>query len=635
MAKIIGIDLGTGNSCIAVFEGGSPVVVVNSEGKRTTPSVIGFDKGEIKVGESAKRQAVTNPKNTVHSIKRFMGNTYKECEEEATRVQYEVLNEGGYPRVDIEGKKYTPQELSAMILQKMKKTAEDYLGEEVKDAVITVPAYFSDSQRQATKEAGQIAGLNVKRIINEPTAAALAYGIDKADKDRIVAVIDAGCGTYDVSMLSFGGGVFEVLSTNGNTHLGGDDFDQVIIDWMVDEFMKQEGADLSTDPMAMQRLKEAAEKAKIELSTATSTEINLPYIMPVKGEPKHLDITLTRAKFEQLASKLIKMHEEPITKALADAKLKTSEVDDIILVGGTTRIPAIQELVKKVFGKEPSHAVNPDEAVALGAAIQGAVLNKEAGVGDIVLLDVTPLTLGIETMGGVMTKLIEANTTIPFKKSEIFSTAADNQTEVTVHVLQGERPMAADNKSIGKFNLTGIMPARRGVPQIEVTFDIDANGILTVSAKDGATGREQKIRIEASSNLSKEEVERMKAEAAANADADKKARETADAINKGEAIAFNTEKTLEEQKDNVTADEKAKIEGLIKDMRDAVSAKNVSRIGEIEEAINKAWNSVSERVYGAQAAQGGQQPNDESVRTETVNADEQNNVQDAEFEEVG
>ena len=635
MAKIIGIDLGTGNSCIAVFEGGSPVVVVNSEGKRTTPSVIGFDKGEIKVGESAKRQAVTNPKNTVHSIKRFMGNTYKECEEEATRVQYEVLNEGGYPRVDIDGKKYTPQELSAMILQKMKKTAEDYLGEEVKDAVITVPAYFSDSQRQATKEAGQIAGLNVKRIINEPTAAALAYGIDKADKDRIVAVIDAGCGTYDVSMLSFGGGVFEVLSTNGNTHLGGDDFDQVIIDWMVDEFMKQEGADLSTDPMAMQRLKEAAEKAKIELSTATSTEINLPYIMPVKGEPKHLNITLTRAKFEQLASKLIKMHEEPITKALADAKLKTSEVDDIILVGGTTRIPAIQELVKKVFGKEPSHAVNPDEAVALGAAIQGAVLNKEAGVGDIVLLDVTPLTLGIETMGGVMTKLIEANTTIPFKKSEIFSTAADNQTEVTVHVLQGERPMAVDNKSIGKFNLTGIMPARRGVPQIEVTFDIDANGILTVSAKDKATGREQKIRIEASSNLSKEEVERMKAEAAANADADKKARETADAINKGEAIAFNTEKTLEEQKDNVTSDEKAKIEGLIKDMRDAVSAKNVSRIGEIEEAINKAWNSVSERVYGAQAAQGGQQPNDESVRTETVNADEQNNVQDAEFEEVG
>ena len=636
MGKIIGIDLGTTNSCVAVFEGNEPVVIANSEGKRTTPSVVGFVQGgERKIGDPAKRQAITNPKNTVYSIKRFMGENWQQTEKEISRVPYTVVNENGYPRVDIEGRKYTPQEISAMILQKMKKTAEDYLGQEVTDAVITVPAYFSDSQRQATKEAGQIAGLNVRRIVNEPTAAALAYGVDKTNKDMKIAVFDLGGGTFDISILDFGGGVFEVLSTNGDTHLGGDDFDQVIIEWLVQEFKNDEGADLKSDPMAMQRLKEAAEKAKIELSTATSTEINLPYIMPVKGEPKHLNITLTRAKFEQLASKLIKMHEEPITKALADAKLKTSEVDDIILVGGTTRIPAIQELVKKVFGKEPSHAVNPDEAVALGAAIQGAVLNKEAGVGDIVLLDVTPLTLGIETMGGVMTKLIEANTTIPFKKSEIFSTAADNQTEVTVHVLQGERPMAVDNKSIGKFNLTGIMPARRGVPQIEVTFDIDANGILTVSAKDKATGREQKIRIEASSNLSKEEVERMKAEAAANADADKKARETADAINKGEAIAFNTEKTLEEQKDNVTADEKAKIEGLIKDMRDAVSAKNVSRIGEIEEAINKAWNSVSERVYGAQAAQGGQQPNDESVRTETVNADEQNNVQDAEFEEVG
>ena len=522
MGKIVGIDLGTGNSCISVFEGGNPVVIVNSEGKRTTPSVIGFDKGEIKVGESAKRQAVTNPKNTVHSIKRFMGNTYKECEDEATRVQYNVVNEGGYPRVEIEGKKYTPQELSAMILQKMKKTAEDYLGEEVKEAVITVPAYFSDSQRQATKEAGEIAGLNVRRIINEPTAAALAYGIDKASDDRIVAVIDAGCGTYDVSILSFGGGVFEVLSTNGNTHLGGDDFDQVIIDWLVDEFLKKEGEDISKDPMAMQRLKEAAEKAKIELSTSTSTEINLPYIIPVNGEPKHLVETLTRAKFEQLATKLINMHKDPINKALKDAKIDTKDVNDVILVGGTTRIPAIQELVKDIFGKEPSHAVNPDEAVALGASIQGAVLNKEEGVGDIVLLDVTPLTLGIETLGGVMTKLIDANTTIPFKKSETFSTAADNQTEVTIHVLQGERPMAADNKSIGKFNLTGIMPAKRGIPQIEVTFDIDANGILTVSAKDKATGREQKIRIEASSNLSKEEVERMKAEAAANAEADKK-----------------------------------------------------------------------------------------------------------------
>ena len=629
MAKIIGIDLGTGNSCIAVFEGGSPVVVVNSEGKRTTPSVIGFNKGEIKVGEGAKRQAVTNPKNTVHSIKRFMGNTYKECEDEATRVQYDVVNEGGYPRVDIEGKKYTPQELSAMILQKMKKTAEDYLGEEVKDAVITVPAYFSDSQRQATKEAGEIAGLNVRRIINEPTAAALAYGIDKANEDRLVAVIDAGCGTYDVSILSFGGGVFEVLSTNGNTHLGGDDFDQVIIDWLVDEFMKQEGADLSTDPMAMQRLKEAAEKAKIELSTATSTDINLPYIMPVGGTPKHLDITLTRAKFEQLASDLIKMHEKPIVEALKAAKVDVGEINDVILVGGTTRIPAIQELVKKIFGKEPSHAVNPDEAVAIGASIQGAVLNKEAGVGDIVLLDVTPLTLGIETMGGVMTKLIDANTTIPFKKTETFSTAADNQTEVTIHVLQGERPMAADNKSIGKFNLTGIIPARRGVPQIEVTFDIDANGILTVAAKDKATGREQKIRIEASSNLSKDEVERMKAEAAANADADKKVRETADAINKGEAIAFSNEKMLEDQKDNVNADEKAKIEGLIKDMREAVANKNVTRINEIEEEFKKAWESVSQRVYGSQQAQ---------TQTEnTTTADEtytDGQAQDAEFEEV-
>jgi len=461
----------------------------------------------------------------------------------------------------------------------------------------------------------------------------LAYGIDKADKDRIVAVIDAGCGTYDVSILSFGGGVFEVLSTNGNTHLGGDDFDQSIIDWMVDEFMKEHKVDLSTDPMAMQRLKEAAEKAKIELSTAMSTEINLPYIMPVNGEPKHLNLELTRSKFEQLASKLIKSHEEPIVKALSDAKIKPSEVDDVILVGGTTRIPAIQELVKKVFGKEPSHAVNPDEAVALGAAIQGAVLNKEEGVGDIVLLDVTPLTLGIETMGGVMTKLIDANTTIPFKKSETFSTAADNQTEVTIHVLQGERPMAADNKSIGKFNLTGIIPARRGIPQIEVTFDIDANGILTVSAKDKATGHEQKIRIEASSNLSKEEIERMKAEAAANAEADKKVRETADAINQGESFAFSTEKTLEEQKDNVTAEEKEKIETLVKELRDAVSNKNITRINEVEDEINNAWNSVSERVYKSQASQG-QQTETSNGNTQNSSSNNTDNAQDAEFEEV-
>ena len=632
MGKIIGIDLGTGNSCIAVFEGGAPVVVVNSEGKRTTPSVVGFTKGEIKVGDSAKRQAVTNPKNTVHSIKRFMGNTYKECEDEAIRVQYDVVNEGGYPRVNIEGKKYTPQEISAMILQKMKKTAEDYLGEEVKEAVITVPAYFSDSQRQATKEAGEIAGLTVRRIINEPTAAALAYGIDKADKDRLVAVIDAGCGTYDVSILSFGGGVFEVLSTNGNTHLGGDDFDQVIIDWLVDEFMKKEGTDLSTDPMAMQRLKEAAEKAKIELSSAPSTDINLPYITSVGGAAKHLEETLTRAKFEQLAASLITAHKEPIRNALKDAKIDAKDIDDVILVGGTTRIPAIQNLVKELFGKEPSHAVNPDEAVALGASIQGAVLNKESGVGDIVLLDVTPLTLGIETLGGVMTKLIDANTTIPYKHSETFSTAADNQTEVTIHVLQGERPMAAQNKSIGRFNLTGIVPAKRGIPQIEVTFDIDANGILTVSAKDKATGREQKIRIEASSSLSKDEVERMKAEAAANADADKKMRETADAVNGGDAFAFSTEKMLEDQKDNVTADEKERIESKLKDLREAITNKDVDRIKALQEEINKEWNTVSERIYAAKSEQ--QSNAQAEANSTTTENSEDSNVQDAEFEEV-
>ena len=633
MGKIIGIDLGTGNSCISVFEGGNPVVVVNSEGKRTTPSVIGFNKGEIKVGEGAKRQAVTNPKNTVHSIKRFMGNTYKESESEAKRVQYTVVNEGGYPRVDIDGKKYTPQELSAMILQKMKKTAEDYLGEEVKEAVITVPAYFSDSQRQATKEAGEIAGLTVKRIINEPTAAALAYGIDKADEDRIVAVIDAGCGTYDVSILSFGGGVFEVLSTNGNTHLGGDDFDQVIIDWMVDEFKKQEGADLKSDPMAMQRLKEAAEKAKIELSTSTSTEINLPYIMPVDGNPKHLVLTLTRAKFEQLANDLIKMHEEPIRNAMKDAKLDFKEVNDVILVGGTTRIPAIQNLVKEIFGKEPSHAVNPDEAVSLGAAIQGAVLNKESGVGDIVLLDVTPLTLGIETMGGVMTKLIDANTTIPFKKTETFSTASDNQTTVTVNVLQGERPMAKDNKQIGIFNLEGILPAKRGVPQIEVTFDIDANGILTVSAKDKGTGKEQKIRIEASSNLSKDEIERMKAEAAANADADKKAKEEADAVNKGDQIIFSQEKMMEEQKEHITSDEKEKLEGLVSQMKDAVKAKDVNKINELEVSINAVWNEVSQRIY-SQGQQQQTQQQSTSQEQQATNNEQKDNVEDADFEEV-
>ena len=630
MGKIIGIDLGTTNSCVSVFEGGEAVVISNSEGKRTTPSVVGFEKsGERKVGDAAKRQAITNPKNTVYSIKRFMGEKFDECKGEIERVTYDVVNEGGMPRVNIDGRKYTPQEISAIILQKMKKSAEDYLGSDVTDAVITVPAYFSDSQRQATKEAGQIAGLNVQRIINEPTAAALAYGVDKADKDMKVAVFDLGGGTFDISILDFGGGVFEVLSTNGDTHLGGDDFDQAIVDWLVSEFKKDEGADLTTDSMAMQRLREAAEKAKCELSTTTTSEINLPYIMPVGGVPKHLVKTLTRAKFEQLVDGLIKRCAIPCEKAIADAKIDVKDIAEVILVGGSSRIPAVQAKVKEIFGREPSKAVNPDEAVSLGAAVQGAVLNKEDGVGEIVLLDVTPLTLGIETMGGVMTKLIDANTTIPCKKSEVFSTAADNQTEVTIHVLQGERPMASQNKSIGKFNLTGIMPAKRGVPQIEVAFDIDANGILTVSAKDKATGREQKIRIEASSNLSKEEVERMKAEAEANAEADKKARETVDAINKGESLAFATEKTLEEQKDNVTPEEKEKFESLIKDLRDAVANKNVTRINEIEEAINKQWESVSQRVYSNQA-QGATQ---EQANTEQP-TQEQPDIQDAEFTEV-
>ena len=561
MGKIIGIDLGTTNSCVAVFEGNEPVVIANSEGKRTTPSVVGFvENGERKIGDPAKRQAITNPKNTVYSIKRFMGENWQQTEKEIARVPYSVVNEGGYPRVDINGRKYTPQEISAMVLQKMKKTAEDYLGQEVTDAVITVPAYFSDSQRQATKEAGQIAGLNVKRIVNEPTAAALAYGVDKANKDMKIAVFDLGGGTFDISILEFGGGVFEVLSTNGDTHLGGDDFDQVIIDWLVQEFKNDEGADLKADPMAMQRLKEAAEKAKIELSSSTSTEINLPYIMPVGGVPKHLVKNLTRAKFEQLAHDLIQACLAPCQKAIADAKLTTADIDEVILVGGSSRIPAVQTLVKNYFGKEPSKGVNPDEVVAVGAAIQGAILNKEGGVGDIVLLDVTPLTLGIETLGGVMTKLIEANSTIPCKKSETFSTAADNQTEVTIHVLQGERPMAAQNKSIGQFNLTGIAPARRGIPQIEVTFDIDANGILKVSAKDKATGKEQAIRIEASSGLSQDEINRMKAEAEQNAENDKRERERIDKLNQADSMIFQTENQLNELGDKIPAQYKPAIE---------------------------------------------------------------------------
>ena len=636
MGKVIGIDLGTTNSCVAVFEGSEPVVIANSEGKRTTPSVVGFVKdGDRKVGDPAKRQAITNPKNTVYSIKRFMGETYTQSQKEAEAMPYTVVNEGGYPRVEIEGRKYTPQEISAMVLQKMKKTAEDYLGQEVTDAVITVPAYFSDSQRQATKEAGQIAGLNVQRIVNEPTAAALAYGVDKANKDMKIAVFDLGGGTFDISILEFGGGVFEVLSTNGDTHLGGDDFDQVIINWLADGFKAEEGVDLRKDPMAMQRLKEAAEKAKIELSSSTSTEINLPYITAVDGMPKHLVKTLTRAQFEQLAHNLIQACLVPCQNAVRDAKLSTSDIDEVILVGGSSRIPAVQTLVKNYFGKEPSKGVNPDEVVAVGAAIQGAILNKEEGVGDIVLLDVTPLTLGIETMGGVMTKLIDANTTIPCKKSEVFSTAADNQTEVTIHVLQGERPMAAQNKSIGQFNLTGIAPARRGVPQIEVTFDIDANGILNVSAKDKATGKEQSIRIEASSGLSEDEINRMKAEAEQNAAADKAEREKIDKMNQADSMIFTTENFLKDNGDKIPADKKPGIEQALQQLKDAHKAGDVAAIDTAINNLNTVMQAASQQMYqggqqagpqGAQGAQGGQQ-------SQGAN-DGAQDVQDADFEEV-
>ena len=634
MGKIIGIDLGTTNSCVAVFEGNEPVVIANSEGKRTTPSVVGFvDGGERKVGDPAKRQAITNPKRTVYSIKRFMGETYDQVQKEIARVPYSVVRgENNTPRVDIDGRLYTPQEISAMILQKMKKTAEDYLGQEVTEAVITVPAYFSDSQRQATKEAGQIAGLDVKRIVNEPTAAALAYGVDKSNKDMKVAVFDLGGGTFDISILEFGGGVFEVLSTNGDTHLGGDDFDQVIIDWLVQEFKNDEGADLTTDPMAMQRLKEAAEKAKIELSSSTSTEINLPYIMPVAGVPKHLVKTLTRAKFEALAHNLIQACLEPCKKAMSDAGLNNADIDEVILVGGSSRIPAVQKLVEDFFGKVPSKGVNPDEVVAVGACIQGAVLNKEAGVGNIVLLDVTPLTLGIETMGGVMTKLIDANTTIPCKKSEVFSTAADNQTEVTIHVLQGERPMAAQNKSIGQFNLTGIAPARRGVPQIEVTFDIDANGILKVSAKDKATGKEQAIRIEASSGLSKEEIERMKAEAEANAEADKKEKERIDKLNQADSLIFTTENQLKDLGDKIPADKKAPIEAALQKLKDAHKAQDLAGIDAASAELQTAFQAASAEMYAQTGAQGGAQagPNAGQGSSNKNN----DNVQDADFEEV-
>ena len=639
MGKIIGIDLGTTNSCVSVFEGNEPTVIANSEGKRTTPSVVAFvEGGERKVGDPAKRQAITNPKRTIYSIKRFMGETYDQVSKEISRMPYSVVRgENNTARVEVDGRQYTPQEISAMILQKMKKTAEDYLGQEVTEAVITVPAYFSDSQRQATKEAGQIAGLDVKRIVNEPTAAALAYGIDKANKDMKIAVFDLGGGTFDISILEFGGGVFEVLSTNGDTHLGGDDFDHVIIDWLVQEFKNDEGADLTTDPMAMQRLKEAAEKAKIELSSSSSTEINLPYIMPVGGVPKHLVKTLTRAKFEALAHSLIEACKAPCEAALQGAGLSTSDIDEVILVGGSTRIPAVQELVEKFFGKAPSKGVNPDEVVAVGAAIQGAILNKEEGVGDIVLLDVTPLSLGIETLGGVMTKLIDANSTIPCKKSQVFSTAEDNQPEVTIHVLQGERQFARDNKSIGRFNLAGIAPARRGVPQIEVTFDIDANGILKVSAKDKATGKEQTIRIEASSGLSEDEINRMKAEAQANAEADKKERERVDKINEADSMIFQTENQLKELGDKLPADHKGAIEAALGKLKEAHKAQDLAAIDAAKAELNNAWQTASAQMYqqtGAQPGAGaGFQGGPQQPGTGSSSANNEN-VQDADFEEV-
>ena len=612
MGKIIGIDLGTTNSCVAVMEGNQPTVIINNEGERTTPSVVAFtDGGERKIGNPAKRQAITNPQNTVFSIKRFMGETYEQVQKEVARMPYKVVRgENNTPRVEINGKLYSPQEISAMILQKMKKTAEDYLRQEVTEAVITVPAYFSDSQRQATKEAGKIAGLDVKRIINEPTAAALAYGLDKKNKDMKVAVYDLGGGTFDISILELGGGVFEVKSTNGDTHLGGDDFDQEIINWLAQEFANENGGiDLKKDPMALQRLKEAAEKAKIELSNQTSTEINLPYIMPVDGIPKHLVKTLTRAKFEQLCDNLFQRSIEPCRQALKDADLNASDIDEVLLVGGSTRIPKVQELVKEFFGKEPNRSVNPDEVVAIGASIQGGVLAGD--VKDVLLLDVTPLSLGIETLGGVMTKLIESNTTIPTHKSQVFSTAADNQPSVEIHVLQGERPMAKDNKEIGLFHLDGIAPAPRGIPQIEVTFDIDANGILNVSAKDKATGKEQNIRIEASSGLSDDEIQRMRDEAKANEAADKEAKEKVDKINNADALCFQSDKNLKDYGDKIPADKKSAIESALGSLKEAVKNQNISDIDRYTEELTKAWNAASEdmnRAAQAGAQQGPQNP---------------------------